>query len=166
MPTVTITLRTAATIVALTLATVTGAHAQAPLEPVSHKEQKAQGYRGQTAEFPEGFLGLLCEGGKTADDARTGCVQLNADGTGTWENDYGPGRQEPAAKITWWVLADQKGTVTRVDSDGGRQTWVLIVRYDTKYYSNEIGSTMVLRPSRFPVNGGTRYIIDSKYRDR
>lgn len=165
MHTVTGALRNLTLASTLALAAASTAHAQAKLEPVTHNGMTAQGYHGATPQFPEGFLGLLCEGGKTADDAKTGCVELNPDGSGTWENDYGPGRQEPKATIEWRVLADKEGTVTRVDQ-GERQTFTLIVTFKTKYYSQQIGSTMLLRASRFPINGMTRYLIDSKYRDR
>jgi hypothetical protein len=143
------------------------AFSQSRLEPINYNGQQVQGYRGAPEGFPDGFLGLLCEAGAATRDDRNGCIQLNRDGTGQWEHDRSPGhRAPPPAPVTWWVLADQEGTVTRIDQEGGRRTWILIFRFEGQYYSQRPGDMMRHPASEFPVRNMTRYIVHTKFRDR
>lgn len=130
---------------------------------LTYREKEVNGYLGGNADFPAAFVGQpLCEGGRPTSDAKTSCIQLNADGTGTWENDRGPGRVEPAAKINWYVVADQQGTVTKVGTPE-RDTYFLILDFTTEYYGAPVG-TKRSYPANVIKETPGRVVIDSKYR--
>ena len=146
--------------------TLAGTPALAADKPtaLTFRDKPVNGYLGGHADFPAAFVGApLCEGGKAASDARSGCIQLNANGTGTWENDVGPGNRLPPAPIKWYVIADQAGTVTRV-SDADSDTFFVILEFTAPYYSRAAGD-MIAFPARHIKTGSARVVIDSKYRN-
>jgi len=121
------------------------------------------GYLGGNASFPSEFIGTLCEGGRSAPDSNNSCVTLNRGGTGTWENDAGPGRRLPPTPIKWYVVADQQGTVTR-ESSAERDTYYIIFEFAQPYYS--FGPGDLYATSASLLKGSTRrVIVHSKYRD-
>ncbi|WP_428630583.1 hypothetical protein [Sphingopyxis sp.] len=129
-----------------------------------YRDKPVNGYLGGSSAFPAAFVGApLCEGGKSASDASSGCVSLNNDGTGTWENDVGPGARQPPAPIKWYVIADQGGTVTRV-SDADADTYFVIFEFTAPYYSRAVGD-MIAFPARHIKSAPARVVIDSKYRN-
>jgi len=131
---------------------------------LTFRDKPVNGYLGGHSSFPAAFVGApLCEGGKAASDATSGCVSLNSDGTGTWENDVGPGARQPPAPIKWYVVADQAGTVTRV-SDADADTFFVILEFTAPYYSRAVGD-MIAFPARHIKSAPARVVIDSKYRN-
>lgn len=131
---------------------------------LDYKGKPVNAYRGYHPDFPAAFVGApLCENGQAMSDARSSCIQLNRDGTGTWENDRGPGRVEPAAPIEWFIVADQKGTVTKVGT-AERDSYFVILRFTQSYYSAPAG-TMRAFPANIVRGAPTRAVIDSKYRN-
>lgn len=147
---------------AAVLMTASGATAAQEMTSLMYRGSAVNGYLGGGGHFPAAFTGRpLCEGGRSAPDANTSCLQLNPNGTGTWENDAGPGRREPATPIRWYIVADQQGTVTRV-SEEGVDTYFIIFEFTRPYYSQNAGDLMAF-PARL-FTDGSRVVIDSKYR--
>ena len=130
---------------------------------LTYRGNPVNAYPGGNSDFPREFVGApLCEGGVAGSDARHGCVQLNADGTGTWENDVGPGQRLPPARISWFVVADQTGTVTRATT-AERDTYFVILRFEEQYYGRSQGD-LVAYPANSIRTGERRVVIDSKWR--
>ncbi len=149
--------------VALALAAVPAGAAEKPTA-LTFRDKPVNGYLGGNSEFPAVFLGApLCENGKSASDATSGCITLKSDGSGTWENDVGPGVRQPPAPIKWYVVADQAGTVTRV-SDADADTYFVILEFTGPYYSKAAGD-MIAFPARHIKSAPARVVIDSKYRN-
>lgn len=139
--------------------------ALAQTQPVTltYRGNPVSAYPGGTTGFPSEFVGApLCEGGVASSDARHGCIQLNADGTGTWENDVGPGQRLPAAPIRWFVVADQAGTMTRASTEE-RDTYFVILRFEQQYYGRAPGD-LIAFPANVIKTGERRVVIDSKWR--
>jgi hypothetical protein len=142
----------------------TSAATAGELTALTYRDKPVNGYLGGHADFPAAFVDAhLCESGKSAPDSRSGCVMLRADGSGTWENDVGPGVRQPAAPIKWYLVADQQGTVTRV-SDADSDTFFVILEFTAPYYSRAAGD-MLSFPARYIKTGQARVVIDSKYRN-
>lgn len=155
------------TTAALMLTLLGAASAQQPdreRKVVTIRDQQLHVVRGNAQDLPAGFLDkLLCEGGAQARDPRTACLRLNADGTGEWEHDAAPGRRPAPARVTWWLVTDAEGTVTRV-GNAERDTYYLVFEFLDEYWSYKPGDLMretatLLRGTR------TRVLVHSKYRD-
>jgi hypothetical protein len=142
----------------------TAAIAQSAPTPLTYRGNPVNGYLGGTPDFPAAFKGTpLCESGAASSDSRNACVLLNDGGTGTWENDRAPGRQSPAGDIKWYLVADQKGTVTRV-GDEQSDTWFLIFEFTSPHSAFKVGD-MIAFPARRIKGSPGRVVIDSKYRN-
>jgi len=146
----------------LTLVAIAAAMAAAPamagdpLTPLTHRGKPVNGYYGGHEDFPAVFVGqYLCENGSPGPDARSGCLKLEANGTGTWENDVAPGPRPRPESIEWYVIADQQGTVTKVSSADADTYFVLF-----KFASGE----QLAFPARIVKDTPARAVIDSKYR--
>jgi len=127
-----------------------------------HRDKPVKGHVGAPEGWPSAFTsGPLCEGGSTS--ANKSCVVLNADGTGMWENDVAPGRRQAPARVTWWLVADQQGTITRVDGEN-RQTWFILFRLEEQHYYDAPGA-MFSFPANLITDGTSRVVVDSKYRE-
>lgn len=151
-------------IVAASLMIGTGSAAAADTPTaLIYKDKPVNGYLGGNADFPSAFVGApLCESGKSGPDASSGCIILQANGEGSWENDVGPGQRQPPAPIKWYVVADQAGTVTRV-SDDNADTYFVILEFTQPYYSRAAGDKIAF-PARYIKAAPARVVIDSKYR--
>ena len=157
-------LMTAAIVGAVAIATTSASAQTPPLIALEYNGKPVNGYRGHHSDFPAAFVGTpLCENGRSASDAKSSCILLNPDGTGTWENDRGPGRIEPAAPIEWYVVADQKGTVTKVGTTD-RDTYFVILKFTQSYYGAPAG-TLRAFPANIVRGTSPRAVIDSKYRN-
>lgn len=129
-----------------------------------YRDKPVNGYLGGHADFPKEFVGqYLCENGSPAPDARSSCIKLDADGNGTWENDVAPGARKPAARIKWYVVADQQGTVTKVSS-AEADTYFVILEFAEQYYASAPGDKIAF-PARIIRGAPSRVVIDSKYRN-
>lgn len=140
------------------------APAAAQLKDLTYRGAAVKGHLGATPDFPAELTDKpLCERGATAPASNIGCVQINRDGTGTWENDAGPGRRLPATPIRWYLVTDAKGTPLKNDGPE-RKTWQIIFEFTQDYYAERPGSLMA-RPASLIMGPPRRAIIDSKYRD-
>ncbi|KPF62456.1 hypothetical protein [Porphyrobacter sp. AAP60] len=143
-------------LVAIAAAMVAAPTLAGPLTPLTYRDKPVNGYLGGHEDFPAVFVGQnLCENGSPAPDARSGCVKLEADGSGTWENDVAPGRRPAPENITWYVIADQQGTVTKVSSSDADTYFVLF---------EFAGGEKRAFPARIVKDTPARAVIDSKYR--
>jgi hypothetical protein len=150
----------------LVVAMVSSSPASAADSPTAlqFRGKPVSGYLGGHKDFPSAFVGKhLCEQGATGPSSRNSCVLINADGTGEWENDRGPGVAKPAVPIKWYVIADQAGTLTRV-TDANSDTWFVILEFTEPYYSFPAGH-MLAFPARHIKTSARRVVIDSKYRN-
>lgn len=151
----------------LILASETSAQPALTVQPaptaLTYNGKPIMAYLGGAPAFPAAFVGMpLCEGGRSGPDARTSCVLLNADGTGTWENDAGPGQRLPPTPIRWYVLASSDGVVTRSSTDE-RDTFYVIFEFTQPYYNRKPGDLMAF-PANLVKGGPGRVVIDNKFR--
>ncbi|MCT8125090.1 hypothetical protein H1D31_03410 [Alishewanella sp. BS5-314] len=138
--------------------------AASQLETMEYRGAAVTAHKGPTADFPAEFMDkLLCEGGQSGPSKNAGCVQLNSDGSGTWENDAGPGQRMPPAPVSWFIVTNSEGVPLKNDG-AERKTWQVIFRFEQGDRYNPQGSlyavaaTLVLSPQK-------RVIVHSKYRD-
>lgn len=149
---------------ALIVLSITQPVAASQLETMEYRGAAVTAHKGPTADFPAEFMDkLLCEGGQSGPSKNAGCVQLNSDGSGTWENDAGPGQRMPPAPVSWFIVTNSEGVPLKNDG-AERKTWQVIFRFEQGDRYNPQGSlyavaaTLVLSPQK-------RVIVHSKYRD-
>jgi len=140
------------------------AGAQPVLESLEYRGATVMVHKGPTSDFPAEFMDkLLCEGGQTGPSPTAGCLQLNRDGSGTWENDAGPGPRMSPASVSWFIVTDKNGTPLKNDGEE-RKTWQIIFRFEVgdRYNPKDslyaVPATIILSPQK-------RVIVHSKYRD-
>ncbi|MEX1250178.1 MAG: hypothetical protein WEA77_03175 [Hyphomonas sp.] len=122
-----------------------------------------KGHLGATEDFPSEFTDkLICEGGVSERSSKNSCLQINRDGSGTWENDAWGGSRQPPARIMWYLVTDQEGTPLR-SSPEDRDIWQIIFEFQENYYSDTPGSLYAV-PASY-ISSARRVVIHSKYRD-
>ena len=140
------------------------AAAQPALEQLEYRGAPVMAHKGPTPDFPAEFMDkLLCEGGRLDRDPRTGCLQLNRDGSGVWDNDAGPGARMPPAPVSWFIVTDKSGTPLKNDG-AERKTWQIIFRFEVGDRYNPKGDLYAV-PATFILSPQRRVMVHSKYRD-
>lgn len=156
-------MRTAFVVFALFAAACGSAMAEPIYKDLDYRGAIVKGHLGATEDFPSEFTDkFICEGGVMGPSASNSCLQINRDGSGTWENDAWGGKRQPPAEILWYLVTDQEGTPLR-SSPEDRDIWQIIFEFQGDYYSETQGS-LYAAPASY-IHSARRVVIHSKYRD-
>jgi hypothetical protein len=138
--------------------------AQPALTDLTYRGAPVKAHKGATADFPAEFTDkLICEGGVSAPTKSAGCIQMNRDGSGTWENDAGPGTRMPPAPVSWFIVTNAAGQPLKNDG-ADRKTWQIIFRFEVGDRFNPKDSLYAV-PASLITGPPKRAVVHSKYRD-